>query len=218
MCFSATASFVTAGMTAVVGVVSLSRVNDSREAPLAAAPLIFALQQSIEGLLWLDLSVAPDGPIPTSLTFIFLLFANVFWPVYAPTAVLLIESNERRRRLMFICLAIGVGVSAQMLWWILSRPYGAAIQEDHIVYLTNYTPSPVLAVAYLSATGLPLVLSSHRTVVALGAVILVGSAVAFVLYWEAFVSVWCFFAGAASLVILGHFEWSRRQRPRIASA
>ncbi len=218
MCFSATASFVTAGMTAAVGVFSLSRVNDPREAPLAATPLLFAFQQSIEGLLWLDLPVAPDGPVTTSLTLIFLLFAHVFWPVYASAAVLLIESNERRRRLMFICLAVGVGVSAHMLWWILSRPYGAAIQDGHIVYLTNYTPSPALAVAYLAATGLPLVLSSQRTVVALGAIILVGSAVAFVLYWEAFVSVWCFFAAAASLVILGHFEWSRRQRLRMASA
>lgn len=218
MCFSATASFVTAGMTAVVGIATLGRVNEPREAPLAATPLLFALQQGIEGLLWLDLPLAPQGPVASGLTFFFLFFANVFWPVYAPTAAWLIETDARRRQFMLVCLAIGVGVGAQMLWSIVTRPYGAVVLEGHIVYLTGYTPSVALGLAYLAATGLPLVLSSHRTVVALGAVILVGSAVAFAFYWQAFVSVWCFFAAAASLVILGHFEWSRRQRLRLASA
>jgi hypothetical protein len=42
--------------------------------------------------------------------------------------------------------------------------------------------------------------------------------VAYVLYWEAFVSVWCFFAAAASAVILWHFELSRRRSFRMAGA
>ena len=37
-------------------------------------------------------------------------------------------------------------------------------------------------------------------------------------YWEAFVSIWCFFAAAASVVILCHFEWERRQRLHVADA
>ena len=66
--------------------------------------------------------------------------------------------------------------------------------------------------AYLAATGLPLLLSSQRTVVVLGAIVLAGLVIAYAFYWEAFVSVWCFFAAAASVVILCHLEWSRRQR------
>ncbi len=45
---------------------------------------------------------------------------------------------------------------------------------------------------------------------------LIGSLVAYIFYWEAFQSVWCYFAAAGSLVILGHFEWSRRRRPALA--
>ena len=212
MCFSATASFVTAGVTAVIGVVSLNRVNDKREAPLAATPLLFAFQQCVEGLLWLQLPLAPDSAAVQGLTFLFLFFADVLWPVYCSIAVLLIEPDHRRRRLMLVCLAIGAGVSAQMLWSIATRPYGAVILEDHIVYLAGYTPSVALGLAYLAATGLPLMLSSHRTVLVLGAIILVGSATAFFFYWEGFVSVWCFFAAAASMVILGHFERAYRLR------
>ncbi|HXP73649.1 MAG TPA: DUF6629 family protein [Stellaceae bacterium] len=217
MCFSPTASFTTAGLTAVVGFVSLSRVNDPREIPLAATPLLFALQQALEGLLWIDLPLAPAGSLSTGLTLLFLFFAEVFWPIYAPTAALLVEPSKGRRRLMLLCLAAGVGIGAHFLWWILAHPHGAVILNGHIVYAAEYRFSGPIALAYLAATGLPLVLSSHRIVVALGAVILVGSAVAYVSYWEALVSVWCFFAAGASVLILGHFEWSRG-RSHIARA
>jgi len=43
-----------------------------------------------------------------------------------------------------------------------------------------------------------------------------GLVVAYAFYWEAFISVWCFFAAAASVAILCHFEWLRRSSLRIA--
>lgn len=218
MCFSATASFVTAGVTGAIGMVALTRVTEPRQVPLAATPLLFALQQGTEGFLWLHLPLAPGGSIATGLTFLFLFFAQVFWPAYAPFAVLLTEPDERRRRVMHLCLAAGVGVGAYLLWWLLTRPYGAVVLDGHIVYQTVYEHPLAVALAYLAATALPLILSSQRTVVVLGAIILVGSAVAYVFYWESFVSVWCFFAAAASVVILCHFEWSRRQRLRMVGA
>jgi hypothetical protein len=218
MCFSATASFATAGVTGVIGVVALTRVSDPRQAPLAATPVLFALQQGIEGLLWLQLPQAPHGSIATGLVFLFLFFAEVFWPIYAPTAVLLAEPDERRRRLMRLCLAAGIGVGAYLLWGLVTRPPDAVILDGHIVYRTGSLNFTAVALAYLAATGLPLLLSSQRTVVVLGAIVLVGSTVAYIFYWEAFVSVWCFFAAAASVVILCHFEWSRRQNLRAAGA
>jgi hypothetical protein len=217
MCFSSTASFITAGLTGTIGIVSLSRVDEPRQILLAAAPIFFALQQSIEGLLWLTLPVAPDGPGSAGLTLLFLLFAQVFWPVYVPIAVLCIEPAGRRRQTMAICLAIGSAVAAQLLGSILSQSHGAVILDGHVVYVTEQRHSDALAVAYLTTTCLPPLISSARTVAALGAIVLVGSVVAYVLYWEAFASVWCFFAAAASMVILGHFEHSRQRRMRTAA-
>lgn len=211
MCFSATASFVTAGATALVGTVTLARVRAPHEIPLAATPLLFALQQIAEGLLWLHLPLAPDDAVTARLTLVFLIFAEVFWPAYVPLAVWLVEPSAARRRLMLVCLAVGTGIGCYLLWWILKLPLGAAIVGGHIVYQRDYWQSDLLGLAYLAATGLPLLLSSQRTVVALGAIILVGATVAYVFYWEAFVSVWCFFAAAASVMIFFHFERSRRR-------
>ncbi|WP_420871212.1 DUF6629 family protein [Mesorhizobium jarvisii] len=58
----------------------------------------------------------------------------------------------------------------------------------------------------MAGTALPLMLSTQRMVVALGGIVLVGLVVAYALYWEAFVSVWCFFAAAASIMIVLHFK------------
>jgi hypothetical protein len=218
MCFSATASFVTAGVTGAVGVAALARAQEPREWPLAAMPLLFALQQGIEGLLWLSLPSAPDGATATGLTFAFLFFALVFWPVYAPAAATLVEPGERRRQLMLVCLAAGTGVGALLFWSLLARAHGAVIRDGHIVYTTEYEHAKAIGAVYLAATALAFFLSSRPAVFLLGAIVLAGSALAYVFYWEAFVSVWCFFAAAASVVILLHFERSRRARLRRAGS
>ena len=210
MCFSASASFVTAGITGIVGVARTDPGQRTAGTPLAAAPLLFALQQGIKEHLWLNLPPASDGSLSAMLTFLFLFFAEPFWPLYAPLTVWLIEPNERRRHLMAVCLAIGTAVSAYLLWWILGHPHLAAIVDGHIVYGAGFRQPAIVGSAYLAAIGLPLLLSSHRAVVVLGAIVLVGLVVTYAFYWDAFISVWCFFAAAASVAIPCHFEWSRR--------
>lgn len=111
---------------------------------------------------------------------------------------------------MGICLGVGAGVGAYLLWWNLDHPQIPIILDGHIVYLTKYWPSYAVGVAYVVATGLPLLLSSQRTMFVFGAIVLVGLVVAYTFYWEALISVWCFFAAAASVAILFHVEWSRR--------
>jgi hypothetical protein len=60
------------------------------------------------------------------------------------------------------------------------------------------------------ATAITPLLSSHRAVALLGAIVLGGSILAYALYWDAFASVWCFFAAAGSVVILVHFQRVRQ--------
>jgi hypothetical protein len=207
MCFSATASFVTVGITGTAGIVCLTRIRGWRELPLASLPLIFAGQQAVEGFLWLALPVDPDGPVSSMLTRVFLLYAKVFWPAFAPIAALLIEPQPRRRRLMAICAAIGAGLAAYFLWSIYTYPHAASIVAGHIVYTGQPQGPAAIGVLYLVATAITPLL---RAILLLGAIVFGGSVFAYFLYWEAFASVWCFFAAAGSGVILVQFERLRR--------
>ena len=218
MCFSPEASFTTAGLTGLIGVVCLMRTTTAREIPLAATPLVFGAQQAIEGGLWLNLPIAPHGPAAGVLTLAFLFFALVFWPIYAPLATWWLEPKASRRRLMLVCVAAGAAVAAYLAWRVFAAPTDAIIANRCIVYRMPGGHPLWLGVAYMTATTVPLIVSSRRVLRALGVVILAGSAIAYVFYWQSFLSVWCFFAAAASTVILAHFELARRPALRLAAA
>jgi hypothetical protein len=213
MCFSATASFSTAALTGVVGIAAISRTQDSRELPLAAVPLLFAIQQTAEGLLWLSLAEQPNNAFVTSaLTNTFLLFALLIWPTYAPFAALTVESDPRRRKLIMAPLAIGVFISLYVFTVLVGSTNQALPSDGHIVYNMDPPPHRSVGFFYLVATGLGPALSSHRAINLLSILIVVGSVVAWIAYWEAFVSVWCLFAAASSLIIWMHFEKAREAR------
>ncbi|MEW5962470.1 MAG: DUF6629 family protein [Pseudomonadota bacterium] len=209
MCFSATASFLSAGVTGVIGLAAVARARTRRELPMAAVPLVFSAQQTVEGLLWLTLPNAPDGPATSALTLAFLLFAEVLWPVYAPLAALLIEPSARRARALLVCLLSGTAVAGYLLIGLLTGRPGAVIDGGHIVY-DRASPQPEwVLMSYLLATTLALALSSWPVIRVLASVIAIGYGVAYFLYWNAFISVWCFFAAAASVIVLAHFEMAR---------
>jgi hypothetical protein len=212
MCFSATASFTTAAITGLASSIALPRAIEPREKPLAAIPLLFAAQQTIEGLLWLTLPVAPQSATCTTLTHSFLFFALLLWPVYGPLSAYLIEDVPWRKRAIAACMTIGAGVSLYLLSVLLGGTHTAIIKSGHIIYDTEPPPNGAVGIFYLIATGLGLALSSHKAINLLAIIVVIGSVVAYVAYWGAFVSVWCFFAAAASAVIVAHFEQARRSR------
>lgn len=212
MCFSATASFVAAAVTGGLGIATLSRVTSRAEAPLATVPLLFAVQQLIEGLLWVSLEGGADPGVVKALVEGFLLLAQVWWPIFVPIAVLLVEPDRARRRLMGVALVAGVSVGLYLLRSILTRAHNSEIIDEHVVYTTENPYPLAVSIAYFAATVVPPLLSSRRVVTILGVMVFVGAATAYLFYYEAFVSVWCFFAAAASGVILFHFERERRRQ------
>lgn len=217
MCFSPLASFTTAAVTGAIGLAALGRASHPREYPLAATPLLFAVQQLVEGLLWLNLPYGSGSEAAAALSLTYLVFALAFWPVFTPVAAWLVEPDRARRRLMAPCLVLGAALSAYLSYRLLSGPHAAIIHGGHIIYATRLGDGLAVGLAYVAAVSMALMLSSLRTVAALGGLVMVGSAVAYFAYWEAFLSVWCLFAGAASVVILWHFERARRARPAVAA-
>jgi hypothetical protein len=204
MCFSATASFSAAAVIGSVGIVTLSSAaakRDHRILALAAFPMLFALQQVVEGFLWLDLAGPAPGALHGVLVHAFQGYAEVFWPVFAPLAALLIERERWHRMLISVCLIIGVALSAYLLVAMIGHPYQASVGAGHIVYRNDFQYPTGIEAPYVVATTLSLLLSSDKHVQRLALVILIGFAFAYVSFHHAYISVWCFFAAIASVMV-----------------
>lgn len=218
MCFSAPASFIAAAVAGTAGAACLARVRQPGDWPLAAMPVFFAVQQAIEGYLWLNLARDPTSATSTALTEGFLIFALVFWPVYAPLAAYAAEPDTRRKPWIALCMAAGIAVAIYFFTALADAPRTASIQEHHIAYSADTDLPLAIRILYPVATCLSLLLSSHRAVALGGFVIFIGSIVSYWMYWNAFTSVWCFFAAIASALIIFHFERARRTAVAGASA
>jgi hypothetical protein len=204
MCFSATASFTAAAVIGSVGIVTLRSAAahpDHRILALSAFPMLFALQQVVEGLLWLDLAAPEPGALRGVLVHAFQGYAEVFWPTFAPLAALLIERERWRRVLISICLVIGLALSVYLLVAMIGHPYQASVGEGHIVYRNDFQYPKGIEAPYVVATTLSLLLCSAKEVQRLALVILIGFAVADVSFHHAYISVWCFFAAVASVMV-----------------
>ncbi len=206
MCFSATASFSLAAATAAIGLATVRQVRHPRELPVAMVPWLFAAQQAVEGVLWLRLSGNADAGGIAGLSLVFLLFAQILWPVFSPLAVLLIEPGRRRRRVLYAVAMSGAVLSVYLLVGLLAEPPLAAIRNHSIAYSGDPAPWSLWQMPYLVCTGAPLLLSSHGAIRIFGAVVLAGFLVSAYAYAATYVSVWCFFAAAASAILYLHFR------------
>jgi hypothetical protein len=204
MCFSATASFTAAAVAGSIGTVSLwkaAKLSDPALLPIAAFPVLFALQQAVEGFLWLDLAQSEAGACRPFLTHAFLGYAEIFWPLFAPLAAWLIEPDLWRRRLIALCVLVGAVVSTYLLVKMLGNPYTASAATGHIAYNNGVTYPKGIEIPYVLATTISLLLSSHRMIQLLAAVILAGFALAWWSYHQSYISVWCFFAAVSSVIV-----------------
>ncbi len=206
MCFSATASFTAGAVLVPMGIVTLSRARSWREAPLAAIPVLFGIQQVAEGALWLRLEAQTADVITIALTHAFLAFAEVIWPMLVPVSAILSEPDIRRRRLIRLFVPYGLAVGLYLLFGMIHSPYQASILGHSILYDSDFPHIVGIEYIYLVGVTVPLLLSSHRMIVLMGIVNAVLLVFAKSAYMATYVSVWCFLAAIASILVFQHFR------------
>ncbi len=211
MCFSAAASFATAGINAVIGCAIICKSPARREAPLAAFPVLFALQQFFEGLLWVKLpGSAPQAPEIVTLAMLFIVFAEVVWPLLTPIAVLMVEPERKRQQILYGLTLLGLLVSGYLLFAILTSPVNAEIHNQSIRYFNDFPYLLQYRLVYVISICGPLILSSQYTIQIFGILVFLGYVLSLYIYIGVLISVWCFFAAATSSVLYFHFA---RPRP-----
>jgi hypothetical protein len=212
MCFSAEADFAVAAVVAPVGVAALRAAPRRRDLPLAALPLLLALHQLTEGVVWLGLEGSAPAGLRDAATHAYLAFAQVVLPVVVPLGILLTEPDRRRRAWMGALLAGGAVVAARFAWILSTNPVGAQALDHVIVYDTDWQFGYVTAAGYVLVTCGPALLASSRLLRWFGVAGLAGLLLASGVRYSAVTSIWCAYAALISVLVLLHVR-DRARRP-----
>ncbi|MFA5997629.1 MAG: DUF6629 family protein [Candidatus Paceibacterota bacterium] len=206
MCFSATASFTAGAVLTATGVVTIKKAKEKSELPFATIPLLFGVQQFVEGGVWLSFKYGL--PILNKLgTYAFMLFAYVFWPVFIPYAVGRLETDIHRKKIILGFQYLGVVVALYLLSFILSKPMTSHIVNQCIGYSTiPFNIGVPVVGAYILATCGSALFSTHKIINLLGILGVLSFAGMYYFYTQTFVSVWCFFAAILSVIIYFYFQ------------
>jgi hypothetical protein len=203
MCFSAGASFTSGVVLTVIGIACLKKSQHPSQQLFASIPLFFGIQQFTEGILWITIP-DPDHLIAEKIfTYLFLIFAQILWPFWIPLSVLMLEKNERRKKIHKALLAAGIMVSIYMAYCLLSYNVKAKIEGHHIRYVQDY-PSIFRGygtVLYVLATIAPAFFSTIRRIWIFGTAIVISYGVSAIFYEHYVLSVWCFFLAIISMSI-----------------
>jgi hypothetical protein len=216
MCFSPQASFIAGAALLPAGVYCTQAAlrKDPRYVPLALVPIAFGLQQISEGFVWLGLREENAALVERS-SVIFLFFAIAFWPCWIPLSLAIAESRRRQQTVLGLLSIVGLA----WLWLYFPLAVDPAkwltteVVQHSIRYNVGELPGFALAsrfvwrFAYLLMICVPLAVGridpgGNRVANVTSSLLIVGLfGVAYVLYWHAFLSVWCFFAAVLSLLL-----------------
>ena len=211
MCFSATASFIAGSALSVLGVATL-RATRRKEIAFASIPLLFGLQQIVEGMLWLSFRF--DAPhLNVAMTYLFSMFSHVLWPVLVPFAIGSLETVAWRRRVIWGFQAVGLLVGLYLFYLLVDFPV-TSVAEDNIVYVSPHFYKLPVMLLYVAATCVSCFASGDATVRLFGALALLLFVLAYGFFAVALFSVWCFFAAVLSSIIYWHFRFGRAARVR----
>lgn len=205
MCFSAAASFAAAGTLSVAGALTIAKIEKKTELPFASIPLLFGVQQAIEGAVWVSFG-APV--VNTVATYAYSMFSHVLWPIFVPFSVLMIETDPTRKKVLRLFSFIGLAVGLYLLYFIIADPVTAHIVNNSIAYHSPHLYAYLIMALYLVATCGSCLASSHRIINIFGVVLLTSFAIAAWFFTQTFFSVWCFFAGILSIIVYWYFQKS----------
>lgn len=203
MCFSVEASFGAGIVLSVIGVASLKKAQSPSHLLFASIPLFFAVQQIIEGFLWLALPDPNWAQWHKPLTYLFLIFAQIVWPLWVPVSIVLLEKDGKSHKIQKIFVVLGLLVSVYLGYCLMNYPVGAAIQGYHISYEQDYPKDLRIYIGalYVISTIAPPFFSSIRRMWMLGTTVLISYLIATLFYNHYLVSVWCFFASIISFSV-----------------
>jgi hypothetical protein len=203
MCFCASASFGASAVLAVIGVASLTQVQRKNQILFASIPLFFSAQQCIEGITWLSFANPPNPVLNGCTTYIFLTFAQVFWPLYIPFAMVLVAGKERRKKIQWLFVAMGIAEAAYQIWCLVYCPCHSEIRGHHVYYEIDHPAALnyVEPLFYIGAILAPPFFTKVKGMWFMAVANLISCLITFIYFIHFTFSIWCFFAAIISIAV-----------------
>jgi hypothetical protein len=220
MCFSAEASFGASAVLGVIGTVAIAKAKTPARRLFATIPLVFAVQQFSEGMLWLSLHDSGLAAWESFLTYTFLVFAMAVWPLWIPLTIRLLEKDPRRKKPMNALIVMGAAVAIGVCCVLFIYPVHVMPMHHHLHYRFDFPPATKniilpFSILYILATILTPFISSIKKMKWLGIIFLASYLFAIIFYQGFVVSVWCFFAALLSFVVLWIVWDKKSERPEV---
>src|SRR3989344_5729895 len=205
MCFSIAASVAAGSALSAVGVATITKAKRKADVPFAMIPLLFGIQQLAEGLVWLSFRF--DALLlNTTTTFVYSLFAYVFWPMYVPFAVRSLETVPWRKKVLSLFQLVGITVGAYLLYFHIQVPVTSQVINKSIVYAAPHFDTLWVIVFYFTATCMSALFSSHKLVNIFGVLVFISATASYQFYAASFVSVWSYFAAILSVIVYWYIK------------
>lgn len=220
MCFSATASFTATAVLVPAGVFSVYRAAqvDRRYVAIGALPLLFGIQQLVEGVVWIGGEQAASSLVAkASLAYMF--FSWLAWPVWVPLSTYFLEPC--RRRFVFLILSILGGMLGAIQYfpyflhpeWLTTTFRPNAISYSATELLDFVIGREATYVLYVLAIITPLLLSSNRDARIFGVLVTAVVIVTYLFFQYAYISVFC--AGGAVMSLYLVIAIMKKSRPLV---
>ena len=213
MCFSASASFTASAVLGAIGLLCLykGRYKTKRALPLCLIPVLFSIQQGMEGIVWLSHTMPNLVNFQGISSHGFLIIAICLWPVWFPWSAYILEKSKSRKIILFATGILGSLISIIGACFLVREGGELNVNCHHISYFVFskyyndvFSELPWALVhyfTYLFAVVGPLFVSSIKGMWPIGVCIGLGLIISQIFSTCAIGSVWCFFGALSSLLI-----------------
>lgn len=156
MCFSATASFSAAVLLIPAGIYCATKAKGLNKPYwlIGLLPLLFGVQQALEGLVWLALEAQNPQSIRASALG-FMAFSHLFWLFWVPFSSAVLEPRGLKKT-VFIALAVLGGVYGASMYlplllhadWLSITLLQHSISYEAVLVYDGYLPRIVVRALY----------------------------------------------------------------------
>jgi len=224
MCFSAEASFTAAALLLPAGALSIQRAyrTDRRYAPVCALPLLFGLQQLLEGFVWTS-GASGDLDLVKLYAVGYMFFSWLAWPIWVPFSIYFLEPARRKPLYLVFAIAGAVlGAGQYLPYFVHSNWLSIQFLDSAIVYdgveLFDFLFARELTYAiYLMLIILPLLLSTRGEIRIFGVLVAIVAAITYLFFRFAYISAFCFGGALMSFYLVAMIFRIDRRRQKAAS-